>query len=175
MSISPALDTVSIGDTLWLQSIIPEFLKDQISGEDIQVSNFDFNVKMTINRMDIIGTPDAEKEFTYINLKGSIDVVPLSSVILASVHYEYSGINNELIAGIVPEEKGLYQIVFYNLREDLTNVSVSSGNCSESIVVEYEMNGNSTDNNYNLLLNSPGPIATFESFKHDGGYAFVVK
>jgi hypothetical protein len=37
------------------------------------------------------------------------------------------------------------------------------------------MNGDLDDNNYHLLQNSLAPIDTPDGFKHDGGYAFVVK
>lgn len=173
-TLTPTLDTFRIGDTIYLQSYIPEILVDQLTGEGILVADYDFNIKSTINRMDTTGTPDAENHFLIINNKGSFDINNLSSVTLVDIHYEQDGTHQELLVSLIPQKRGLYQIVFYNLTADVTKVNLTNSDCFENLAISYAMNGNADDNNYYLLKSSPGPIATEESFKHDGGFVFEV-
>lgn len=181
-SITPALDTFQIGDTLWLQSLIPNNITDNATGELVPVNDFDFKVRSYINRMDtaiqIMGntaSPYAVNDFVYFNEKGIFETINLSSVSFIKIHYTSEESSQKLKIGIVPQKRGLFQIAFANLTDDATKVNLTNSDCFENLKMSYKMNDNMDDNNFHLLQDSPAPIGTLDAFQQSAGYAFFVK
>jgi hypothetical protein len=182
-TIFPAKDTFQIGDTLWLESIIPDELTDKLTGKSIPVRNFDFKIESFILRMDtLVQAPDgkmlqpsASNDFSYLMNYGEFQIKDFSIFSVIKAHYEQENNNQKLRIGIIPIKRGLFEIEFNNLTDDLTNVNLTDGDCYENLELSYQMNENEEDNNYHLLLDSPGQITSPEGFKQFGGYAFWVK
>ncbi len=174
MTITPARDTFYTGDTIWLESTIPAWLEDGISGLTLKVSDFDFKVKAAVTRLDSIPYLPGEDHFSYLYETGRFDITFLSQTVHTDVFYagQPDG-KKKLRIGIICRKKGLFQWAFYNLREDLHSVYFFNPDCNEQLHVRYRMNGDA-DNHYYLVETSKNPIPTAEVFRLEAGYGFVV-
>ena len=171
--ITPSNDTIKVGDTLTLISLIPGEMNDLNTGKLINVLDFTFNLRSTINRMDIEGGPDAEYDFEIINKVGEQIILPAGPYYTSLYSYFNSNQEKKLEIELIAKKPGLYQIVFSYLTEDLIDVSLTDSECIENLEITNNMN-NGSDNNIHLLEGSPNPLDTPEGIKRDGGYAFVV-
>ncbi|HFA49684.1 MAG TPA: hypothetical protein ENJ95_11795 [Bacteroidetes bacterium] len=160
--ISPNDDTIKVGDTLWLSSTIPVEMEDMNSGKLVNVFNYDFNLRSTINRMDIEGGPDAEYDFDLINKIGEQIILPAGPYYTSLYAYENSEQEKKLEIGLVAKIPGLFQIVFTYLSDDLQDVALSGSDCIENIEDITNNMNDGADNHYYLLLDSPNPLNTPE-------------
>lgn len=174
LSLTPSNDTIQVGDTLWLESFIPNQLADKKTNEIVDVTGFDFKIRANISRMEIESTPDALNDFTFINIFGNVELLALSSITKSKIHYNFTGNSQNLKVGLIPQKPGLYQISFYNLTMEIENVDITKNSeCREDLVITYIMN-DGKENNYYLLESSPGQVGTYEQFQIAGAYAFIV-
>lgn len=173
IDITPLKDTIELGDTLWINSIIPNELEDLNSGDQISVFDYDFKLFSKINRMDTLGAPDAEYDFNWISEIGSHNVLPSGPYFVSAYSYENEQSLKELSIGMECKKNGLYKIAFYYLTENLTDVQLTDSECLQNIDL-YNVLDEGEDNNYYLLANNPNPIASQEEFKKYAIYAFMV-
>ncbi len=173
MSISPALDTFRVGDTLWLESVIPAELKDNNTGEMIDVSDFDFNISTALTIIDSINFLPAENHFEYLYIKGKLDIKFYSSTVITDIIYEPDILRKKhLKIVIICRKDGIFELDFHNLTENLKGVNLTNKNCIENLNLSYQMNDRSDNNFYlvgqSMIFNSESDFNLF------GGYAFVV-
>lgn len=163
MSLSPKIDTIHIGDTFCLKSVIQKMLLDTMSNKEIDVSGFDFSIINDIGRHVSTGYISAEKEFDIINKVGKYEVIPITDNVLRTlILYDQVGIDRVFESCLIPKQTGLYEIAFHHL--DYSERTVVDANCTEFIEIDIEMN-EGAENNYDLLMSSPQPIATKEVLK----------
>ena len=173
IEILPLSDTLKIGDTLWVSSVIPYELEDYNTGDLVGINDFIFNLYSTINNMDTLGAPDAEHDFNWINKSGTQNILASGPYFVSSYQYEDGEDGKRLRIGLVCKKSGLYKIAFYYLTEDLTGVNLTDSDCLQNIEL-YNILDDGGDNNYYLLENNPNPVAAPEEFKKHAIYAFMV-
>lgn len=180
-NISPSLkDTFSIGDTLWLSSEIPFQFQDRKNKSNIDVTNFTFLIECNLGRLDTTVFTYPISSFKYINSIGKLNIVNINNEIsYFKVEYQNESISKKLKVGLIPTKKGVYYFEFGyltdNLDEGFNKVILFDDKCTESFDISFDMNNGSDDFNYHLIKQSPQPITTFENYKKNGSYAFIVK
>ena len=174
-TISPALDSFHIGDTLFIESILGNLLQDKTTGEEINVTNFEFKLITGFYRIDTLGYDrNVNENVGIINYNGEYKIVPLyNGVSSVRIIYETQNTNKYFKAGLIPKKKGIFHIGFTVFSTDLQDVNLSGNECSESIDLSINMN-NGSDNNFYLEEYNLNTKPTEEVFKRAGAYNFVV-
>lgn len=175
-TLSPAIDTFNIGDTIWVESHIDSLLLDSLTQEYIDVSDFEFKIEADLARMDTTQFLYSANDFKYVNVLGALEISNSGSIPYLNLKYAESGGSKFLKAGIIPEKQGLFLIGFGMVDDNYTNVEIIKDDCSEAFDPKFTMNsGNGGDNNYAMFtadVLSPGSLFQFE---HSGSYGFYVK
>jgi len=179
LSLSTDLDTFTLQDTIWIESAIDMKLLDLVSGDSIMVDSFDFMIYSKISKViDTIGFAHGENSFMYLNKIGEFQVQNFSNGSKGRLVYAIKHGKQELRIGMIPKNTGLYDIVFYNLSDDLINLEFPE-QCTVNIKnINYRMNmGN--NNNFHLVMDAykqfyPNSLYNEDGFNSSGGYAFVV-
>lgn len=178
MSLSPELDTFSLGDTIWVESTINRKLLDLKSGDSIFVDTFDFKIHSGIDKyIDTTNIYFGENSFDYVNHTGKF-IVFNSNISTALLLYKKDISGQNIKFGMIPKETGNFIISFYNLRNDLVDINIPE-ECQINISdFKYRMN-QGENNNYHLVdsfyhIIYPNSNYDENDFNHDGGYAFVV-
>lgn len=162
----PDKDTISIGDTIWLEISSSTQFRDVMSGQIINYSN-------TVNLGSGItfSALSSANQFT-INSVGKFDFVLKEGIELRRGYN--NGLGNEyrfiernnlylFLLGIVAKEKGTYAIVFSNA----SNVYRSDDKCTKA---GFNINFESTNQHYPL-----NPSYIPGTNPKGGDYYFVVK
>ena len=176
VSLYPAKDTFKIGDTIWLESEISSTLFDSISQSNISFNDFEHTIYGSIDKFYQHFQSFAENNFQYINIEGAMEVAgTVGAPSFLRLKYIKTANEKQVIkAGIVPEIKGLYRIGFFTPSESYyTETGIIKQNCTETILMRFNMNGRISDNNYHILQGYPN-INTAEGFINEGEYAFWV-
>ncbi len=171
---TPQKDTFRIGDTIWIESLIPPKLTNQIDNTDANVKDMEYKFSGAIDRYNEETPISSEADFMYINQIGSVSIQSIDPYNTLNLVYEsHENSVKKLKVGCVPQKAGLYGITFYYLTEDYYFVDgVIDPECAERIEFTYNMNNNG-DNNYHLLEGYP-MVATLGGFKQGGSYAFWI-
>jgi hypothetical protein len=174
-SISPAIDTFKIGDTIWIESIIQNFLIDGSTGEKINVENHNFKVKTGFSRIDTLGYDSSADNFVVINIKGKYLVKNLGpNLSIINIEYQKEEMRRSLKVGVIFKRKGIYQTSMTNIVADLEEgINLTETNCTQRINLAYSMN-NGEENNYYLEQYDVNVIPSFDEFMKAGAYNFVV-
>jgi hypothetical protein len=165
-------DSFRIGDTIWLSSEIRDNLVDKTTNQSIDVSNFDFQIRCGMYRMDTVQFDEAEKYFEFVNQVGKMEIT-VASTIDTKVIYQKETNSRVVKVGMIPKKIGIFKINFANLTDDITNVKLTQGDCLETLNMIYTMN-EGRDFNYYLLKKSLIPISTESDYKKEGNYVFKV-
>ena len=178
MSLSPALDTFTLQDTIWIESTINRKLLDLTSGDSVFIDTFDFKINSGTNKfIPDVGTERAENKFSYVNEIGYFYVNNLS--ISKGQLFFKKGINGQKIRfGMIPKETGIYDISFYLLTDNLRDVDFPK-DCHVDIVEVFKRMNTGSNNNFHLVKDFykeffPDSDYDEDDFNHGGGYAFVV-
>lgn len=170
-TLSPAIDTFSIGDTIWIEGILPNMLEDLNSKEMINITDFNFKTRIGIYSFTTSEFNLADFSFEYINTKGAFEHHTTGTILVTKLIYEKEENQKAFKVGMIPIAPGGFYISFYNLTEDLFNVSLINSNCQQSLELNYKMNDG--QNNFHFIENEPINISK-EGFDKDGSYAFWV-
>ena len=170
----PALDTIDVGDTVYLKIDIPAEMTDTETGQTEQVSEADFDIHAGISTYDSNHYYLMDGYFDYVNVVG--EVAFTGSRISARFRQNDDG-SRSLWFGFIPKYKGVYSIHCFDLFESRGNSPTIGKKCTEFYYLTYEMNrGNLDSNNYYLLKHIPPEVfATYEQFYFSGFYAFYVR
>lgn len=151
----PDRDSLSIADTIWLESTIPASLIDISTQKLIDYSGArNIGTYISLDRMtggsiSNPGTIYAAKEFKYVLSKGKAEINDLTDRIR-----EYSFIETEnkysLKVGVIPQSKGIYILGVGNPR----NVYRNTDKCTKaSYLIKFE---NTSQHLYLYQNNRPG-------------------
>jgi hypothetical protein len=167
-------DTLSIGDTLWLESNFSDNLYDKQSGSRFVIPPDKFKVEMILNKIDTIGTNSVLPFFNLHNTNtGSIK--KQGSFVINS--YKFDSHIYSIKSGIVPLKKGLYTIFINSSYAEVGLPLNFEDKCDNEKGYFHFNTNNRTGNRYNLYKNSAGynKTLTEEYYNNSGSYTFVVK
>jgi len=143
----PALDTFSVGDTIWYEMNVNNQLEDQETGDIIDMSDFELYYEFGATRYDTIDYNDALSNFTFHAIEGNLNLT-------SSIGYvSFDNVNNKKFKmAFVPQKKGGH-VFSVSLGFNLVFEEVELGDeCIEDIKndsrVVIETN---TDNNVEVL------------------------
>ena len=178
-TLSPALDTFRLQDTIWIESIIEPKLLDLTSGDSIFIDTFDFRVNSNIIKfIPNVGWETAEHQFYYVDKAGQFKIFNYSFGSEALLLYAHESNKQKIRFGMIPKEVGVFDISFYLLSDNLRDVNFPE-DCHVDIVDVTRRMNTGVDNNFYLVKDFYSkffPDISFdeEDFNLTGGYAFVV-
>jgi hypothetical protein len=170
-SIDNPSDTIALGETIRLSSIIPFDLQDRETKELVPVKDFDFEVEWMLVRIDEPETVSAFDNFQIAFEAGSVTG--------QKINYQVSSNQQLFEAALSPQEKGIYYLSFRDPFVKSITYSVTDTPCKEYLpTVDFRMNGGA-GNHFELLQLSPDPeirkIRMDDFHEELGGYVFVVE
>jgi len=171
-TISPALDTFQIGDTIWISSTIPEQLKNEETDELVNISDVNFPFLFSVDKVDTTDFAPIEDNFEYFYKTGSLNFQEVGS--FSRIFLSYTGNQEKSIEfGIIPQKTSVVLLSFYWRPPDVEDIKLSD--CIEEISFVFNTN-NSEDNNYHIVAESNNPLLEIEKDDYNlfGNYAFVV-
>ena len=178
-------DTLHIGDTISVSSVIPTRLEDQRNGGSVDVGPFNFLTEMIAVRFDSIYQEDVLPRFSIVEKEGEVEILTFHGSISGRLLYTNAENSQHFSASLIPHVPGRYYIGFFsfyhegnNISEDFFNreVSFSDNDCSERLYITYQTVA-SPGNNFHLMAenqeNLPRSLSE-EDFQSIGGFAFIV-
>lgn len=183
-TLTPALDTFSVGDTIFFSSIFEDRVYDRGLGKHVVLSDFKFNPLTQIYRLDTTQIKSALNFFTVL-----IDELYDPRFTFAEVgplmwsNYYYHNGTYKLEYKIIPRKKGLF-LFQYGLSLHLTPNQTFDGMCPNlrGWLDSYSDLNGTADNNIDFLELSPNShyndwilLKPEDRFHSKGGYCFFVK
>ena len=165
-------DTIAIGDTVWFYAHYPIKLKDETSGELVDMTKFSFAPKLFFQKID---TTQAVSGLPYATFKPIYGEFTPNSLGFDALE-QIIGNEKKVKIGIICRRKGIYLIsIAQGFAGDL-KINIKKDNCYETVLGYFKMNEN-RENNFYLLKrtgNSSIQNTRLSVFQDWGGYAFVV-
>ena len=169
-TITPSSSTVHVGDTLWFESNVPEYILDVTSGGHFRFdsasvsSDFQkFRATVDIYRIDTALLVSSLGDFRYILSKGDVSIYNSQAINTSSLSMKYAPLTkgySSIKFAFIPQKKGSYIIDLsqYGLQDDYLHHYVEPVNfddkCEEYIdAVKYWINNKGV--HYELLKDSP--------------------
>ncbi len=179
-TISPANDTISIGDTLTIESIYDSQLLDKNSNEYIQVNYYDFHFDFFLTKLDSINKFPYDY-FDIIVVKGEFNTFTYSDGHKKKKKiYSYENNKNYFKISLIAQEKGIFYIRQYPYitGAKYDDLNITDTECEESVDDFNIITNGGQDNHYYLLSYSTDlgyKNALLSDFTKTGGFCFVVK
>lgn len=170
--ITPDLDSIKVGDTIYLVSSFPAELKDQRTGELVNYSNSaGIGNTLAISNLPTGDTiaKDAVFDFDYISIDGRIyndRNIPSPDRVQQITYMESNGTYN-LKVGLIAKQPGVYII---GLGDGLSNGKKKNHNCEKASFNTNVINVNQ----HFYLIEKWKPDIVFNDFGRKHGYAFKV-
>ncbi len=183
-TLTPALDTFSVGDTIFFSSIFEDRVYDRGLGEHVVLSDFKFNPSTYLIRIDTVDEVFALEDFKLLiddlyNLK----IRNTERGRHISCDYYYDDNSYTLEFSIIPRKEGLYlfnHILLINLTPGQTFDEMCPN--LRGWLDSYSDLNDTADNNIEFLKFSPNAyyndrifVRPDEWFHSKGGYCFFVK
>lgn len=118
--IYPGADTLSIGDTLWIEAEFPDSVQDYFTDQWIKLlPGFYFLTSIDIRSLDdpegtYLDQPGATGDFTVVNEKGTLD---FTSGRFGRIELLESGAGYSLKVGLIPNRAGTKSFLLFNSHE----------------------------------------------------------
>lgn len=120
VTITPDSDSIRVGDTLWLRSVIPTQLIERSSTGDSSKIDFngatnvvtDFHIMVPVVADSII---DGIDSFKYFTIHGSVKVNPSAPHAAKTVYYVDNGDSYQFSMGLIAEKKGIYVLSYIDI------------------------------------------------------------
>ena len=164
--IIPDMDSVHVGDSIFLNSSFPVKLTDQITGKVVDYNNSS-DIASTLGIVKLVdGTYpgiDAVDEFNYASIIGVVfndNGVPSPNKVQQLKYKEVNGYYKIKIA-IIPKQKGTY---YFGVGNGLSNGRGNSKSCEKAGFIITLSNTNQYFNYFNSW-NANVPISPFEKPK----------
>ena len=146
-SFYPEKDTFLVGDTLWLELRIEDFLVDEHSMETFYVGDYDFRLIWAVTKIDTTAYNLAYGDFEIIMLNGSIDQTCAHCIYPSFERIEDNA--RFFKVAIIPQEPGVYMTNFEPSFAFYKDVEFSSSSCTENVLPHVTANdGRNADNLY---------------------------
>ncbi len=185
-SVYPASDTITLGESLILESIFStsDSLRDSRSGRMFAMTD-DFFIDMfagfNLVERDDISLIDQERNlqsYTFVNEIGRID--PLGNRTDADIYFEKVGREFRFRVRMMPSRTGVHTILPISrevmIDGNTNNVQRISNDGKDAVLVRFSARFNGGDNHYDLLLENQKNFPGFENdTSNNGTYIFYVK
>lgn len=178
-TITPAKDTIKVGDTIWLESSFSNQMYNAENGKTYTVNNFEFKIRGHLNDLatnPILSTTD----YTLVNEFGQFYNTDRSSVFF-KFDYKMEEATYKWKAGLIIKRPGCFALIpgstlgLYSLDRESPPQTIS--NCSPENVLILMKRTNAPSNSY-LLHDAADPYyrepSDFEQFE-SSFFAFYVK
>ena len=179
VSITPALDTFQVGDTIHIEMDFPVVMQEENSGMLYDMTDFPFNTEVNISWINTTLATGADRDVEYIIRKGELDVRPLTeaeSAILLGFLQEEDRFRLEL--DVVVNKAGLLIMGFDGNTRQYFSYDLDKTCRNEFFLFSFPWKDNVESNNFGSLTHSRSEYhrnldkETFDSF---GGYVFWVE
>ena len=182
-TLTPALDTFQIGDTIIFHSKFEKKLTDLDSDETYILEDFKFRPTTELNQIDMNPAIDGVNSFELL-IEDTTDykIESFSTGQLILGEYNFDGQYYSLTFKLIPTKVGLFHLEQISWLSRLQSQSQSfEGKCSGKDIENISNLNDGADNNIDFLLDSPDPRFNtwilekpFERFHKFGGYCFYV-
>lgn len=174
VTITPPKDTLSIGDTLWIDIKYSNQIINLNDQELVDVDHFDFLQTISFTKFTSTSFDFGLEHYDVIPDIGTLTRLDLSSISVYALNLSNTNGLNEIRFGIIPKISGFFTLGFNSAYSNFGDVDFIDPNCTEFIEITHKTN-NAIDNNFELYKNnSNDQTATLESFNNHGNYAFAV-
>ena len=185
ITLSPALDTFKIGDTMSISSVFEDVVYERASGQWYRLENIKFFPQTIIRKLDTISEIHRLSDYVDVLIEPIYDysLFNYSSGNQTLVgEYLYANNTYSLAYKIIPKKKGLFYLTHGSDIWVLGEGQEFEGQCCKINTIDAycKMNGGG-DNNVDFLLQSPDTsYAVYiyprreTKFHNFGGYAFYV-
>jgi hypothetical protein len=166
-------DTLSIGDTLWIDGVFSDNLYDKLSKNRFVIPPDKLNIGMGIKKIDTTVAVSGNPFFTVYNVTGKI----IKGNTILWGEYKLDNHTYSIKSGLVALKKGVYEFYFTsNYLEQGLPLDFDDKCDSEKGFFHFNTN-NGIGNHYSLYKNSVGgnPNIIEEYYNNSGSYSFVVK
>ncbi|HHB78097.1 MAG TPA: hypothetical protein ENK85_02545 [Saprospiraceae bacterium] len=180
VTLSPALDTFRIGDTILVEMNFPIEMEDVNSGDTINMADFPFNTELALVKIDTNPSTNGNNIVEYFCFEGQLNIQPLTGGGQAvQIQFAKDTTSFSFACKILLKKKGVFAIGYGSYFLDEFDGELEIGCRTSSVDISYPLTiKNGTDSyNYHLIQQSPNPNIskiTQETFDKYGEYAFVV-
>lgn len=136
LHVSPATDSLRFGDTLWIASSVYRHVLDN-ANQPIDLNNKELNSHLSFTKVNATsGEVLRDIDFKLVLFTGTQGQSNMSgtTVYVARLNYQLVGDSLKLLAGFVPQKKGIYTITG-------SNRYISFGSSSRWFSTEFYKNG----------------------------------
>lgn len=166
-------DTIAIGDTVWFYSHYPIQMKDETSGELVDLAKFSFQPKLFFMKIDTSKSTSALPYAAFKPIYGAFNPAGTGFDCIEQI----VGNEKRLKVGIICKHRGMYLISIGQGFADDLDIEIKDKKCYETVLAPYITN-KSRENNYYLLKYSQDSELTTSMtqkyFQSSGSYIFVV-
>ncbi|MBL7785516.1 MAG: hypothetical protein JNM36_06400, partial [Chitinophagales bacterium] len=159
VTLSPALDTFKIDDTISISSVFEDLVYERKMNEWFLLENIKFFPQTAVTRLDTLDVLDSFSEFDII-IPDQYDYYlfqyPSSGRKALIGEYNYENNTYSLKYQLVPKKKGLFYLIHGSDISVLGEGQEFEGQCCKKNIIDAycKMNGGG-DNNVDFLLQSP--------------------
>ncbi|HHB78095.1 MAG TPA: hypothetical protein ENK85_02535 [Saprospiraceae bacterium] len=179
VSLSPALDTFSIGDTIAIELEFPIQMIDEITSDTIDMTTYPFATTINFARLDTILASSANTLVEFVVTQGELEFIPLFGGINIT-HITYETINSNFVFSckVVLKSKGLFEFGSGSIKPYHDIYQEIQPSCkTKSVEMKYELLPSGGDDNFDFLAFSPDPQKKNypnDKFIANSGFVFFV-
>lgn len=180
--VTPAQDTFSQGDTLWIEANIDKHVRVLDQDATIYLEGFNFFTKLVISEI----SDTLERYIPNPNVLvsvGELEVLPLQTAIAYPILYEETADAYRFKAGLILEVAGLFHLGFSTRGSTLERYEhpalyTCNNNRRDQVQIYYQNSATDRERYERLFLQTKVPylldLIDFQRYSDFGGYTFVV-
>lgn len=186
ITLSPALDTFRVGDTITLSSTFSNEVFERKTGKTFMLDDFQFYPKTWLSKIDTFPQNSSAimEMFDHVVSKGEdYGFFTFSSgATQLTEEYEYDGENYALEIKFIPKRAGLFMLSQVSSVENLGPDQSFPGKCrNEEVGAVSNLNNQEGDNNRELIYETADPTlitwvenGSGDRYADSGSYCFYV-
>jgi hypothetical protein len=175
ISIYPVRDTFHVGDTIWVESLVQNNLVNNLSGEEVDISNLDLKFHSAITEYNDSENFYSDHLFGYVNQVGGFY---RSETLIHIVYADSTNDYRMFKVGMIPLNKGTgsgtFHYTFGYIRNDYDQSDLISKGCLDLIAFNYSTNMGKDSSTYQLLPKTFKQTISQSSYNMFGSFAFRV-
>ena len=179
VTISPAKDTFHVGDTIWVESIVENFLVNNLDGSETDLSQLPLKFDASVDEYNQNGYVFSSQLFSYINETGAFKFADLGGPTYLKVSYE--DVDNHarkfkvgIVINSIGTGEGTFNLEFGYLTPDYEAYEVLNKKCLDIIAFQFDANEGRDSSSYYLLPPTYTGVVTMGNFLKHGSFAFRV-
>lgn len=180
VSVSPALDTLKIGETFTFEISMEHFVIDSFTNTEVDILGHDFEPFFAIYKIDTSAYNITEDFISFKEDNGELVPSQIFSLGQSRIFMENQMDRRYAKINFTVHREGTYNIAVGSRRSTLTeDVNLGDPDCSERIDINYTMN-NGADNNYDIYISDSVPsesiieLNDLEGYNKTAGFTFRV-